>query len=50
MHYTRPSVTDLGTLRQLTQLGAGADCDGGAFGIPGSPGDGSTIGCNGRAS
>lgn len=40
-NYSKPSVTDLGTLRQLTQLGLNADCDGGIYGI----GDGSTIGC-----
>lgn len=46
MTYAKPEVRDLGTLRELTQLGAGPDCDGGAFGITGSPGDGSTVGCS----
>lgn len=45
MKYEKPSVTSLGSLRELTRLGAGPDCDGGAFGITGSPGDGSTVGC-----
>jgi len=49
MHYTKPSVTDFGTLRHLTQLGSGPDCDGGALGI-GGPSDGSSTKCNGRAS
>ena len=40
-NYARPSVTDLGTLRQLTQVGLNPDCDGGIHGI----GDGSTLGC-----
>lgn len=39
--YTKPSVTDLGTLRQLTQIGTNADCDGGIYGIA----DGTWIGC-----
>jgi hypothetical protein len=43
--YEKPSVVDLGTLRALTRLGAGPDCDGGAFGIAGGPGDGSSTKC-----
>jgi hypothetical protein len=41
-NYAKPSVTDLGTLRQLTQIGQNPDCDGGIFGI----GNGSTILCS----
>jgi len=47
MHnYAKPAVTDLGTLRQLTQVGQDPDCDGGiVWGI----GNGSTYVCD-RAS
>ena len=31
--YTKPQVVKFGTLRELTQLGTDADCDGGIFGI-----------------
>ena len=44
--YQKPTLERFGSLRDLTQLGAGADCDGGIFGITGSPGDGSDILCS----
>ena len=44
--YEKPTVERFGSLRELTKLGAGPDCDGGAFGITGGPGDGSTVRCN----
>ena len=41
--YTKPQVVKFGTLRELTQIGLDADCDGGiVYGI----GDGTWIGCN----
>lgn len=43
--YSKPQLERFGSLRELTQLGAGPDCDGGAFGVPGGPGDGSTVNC-----
>src|SRR5690606_11049390 len=44
--YQRPTIERYGSLRDLTQLGAGADCDGGIFGINGSAGDGSSMFCS----
>lgn len=44
--YRRPKLERFGSLRELTLLGAGPDCDGGAFGIAGGPGDGSSTRCN----
>jgi len=42
-NYAKPSVTDLGTLRQLTQQGLDSNCDGGVvWGI----GDGSWVNCS----
>jgi hypothetical protein len=43
--YSKPRVERFGSLRELTQYGAGPDCDGGAFGVPGGPGDGSSNRC-----
>jgi len=43
--YSRPVLEKFGSLREITRLGAGPDCDGGALGISGGPGDGSTVGC-----
>jgi len=34
--YSKPSVTDLGTLRQLTQVGTTPDCDLGSYTGPGA--------------
>ncbi|MEX1184571.1 MAG: hypothetical protein WEF86_15280 [Gemmatimonadota bacterium] len=38
MNYTKPKLECFGSLRQLTQLGFDADCDGGVNGISGSDG------------
>jgi hypothetical protein len=43
--YAKPQVERFGPLRELTLFGAGPDCDGGAFGITGGPGDGSSTKC-----
>lgn len=40
--YVKPQVEKFGSLRELTQIGTGADCDGGVLGII----DGSWVGCN----
>jgi len=40
--YTKPQVVKFGTLRELTQIGLDADCDGGIFGVV----NGSTLGCS----
>ena len=31
--YVKPEVVKFGTLRELTQIGVGSDCDGGIAGI-----------------
>jgi hypothetical protein len=44
--YNKPQVVKFGTLRELTQLGLGADCDGGiSIGPITVVPDGSDIGC-----
>jgi len=40
--YTKPQVVKFGTLRELTQIGLDADCDGGVFGVA----NGSSLGCS----
>lgn len=40
--YASPKLERFGSMRELTLLGFGPDCDGGIFGI----GDGRAIGCN----
>lgn len=47
--YQKPTLDRFGSLRDLTQLGMGADCDGGILGISGSPGDGSSLFCANRS-
>jgi hypothetical protein len=42
--YSKPQVQKFGSLRELTQVGFDADCDGGIFGIDGVV-DGS-LGCD----
>jgi hypothetical protein len=42
--YSKPMLEKFGSLRELTELGAGADCDGGLFGS--GIADGSTLLCN----
>lgn len=39
--YIKPTLERFGSLRELTQLGFNADCDGGIYGI----GDGSWFAC-----
>jgi len=46
MGYAKPTVTDLGSLRELTRIGCGPDADGGIFGIA----DGTIRACFSRTS
>jgi hypothetical protein len=41
--YVKPKLEVFGMLRELTQLGLDADCDGGVFGITAT--NGSWLGC-----
>jgi len=43
--YVKPQVQRFGTVRELTQLGLGQDCDGGIWGIA----NGSALGCSDRS-
>ncbi|MEX0907487.1 MAG: hypothetical protein WD054_04075 [Gemmatimonadota bacterium] len=45
--YFKPELERFGSLRDITQLGSGPDCDGGVWGInPGTPADGSSNRCD----